>query len=47
MQGLVGGRMIDHYESGMSGNQHIDIVEMNAGIALFHGRSAARLKGIV
>lgn len=45
-QGLVGGKMIDQYASGMQGVMHVDIVEMNAGIALFHGRSAARLKGI-
>jgi hypothetical protein len=46
MQGLVGSKMMEHYQSGMSGNMHVDIVEAHMGIALFHGRAAARLKGI-
>lgn len=47
MQGLISGKIIDQYESGMEGVFHVDIVECNAGLALFHGRAAARLKGIL
>ena len=46
MQGLISGRMIDQYESGMAGPMHIDIVECHARLGTFHGRCAARLKGV-
>jgi hypothetical protein len=47
MQGLVGSQMIETYPSGMDGVMHVDVIDANMGIALFHGRSAARLKGIL
>ncbi len=47
MQGLVGGPLIEHYVSGMQGTQHVDIVDAHMGIALFHGRSAARVAGVL
>jgi hypothetical protein len=46
LQGLIGNKALTPYPSGMVGTQHIDIVEGALGIAVFHGRSAARLKGI-
>jgi hypothetical protein len=47
MQGLVGSNMIETFPSGMDGVMHVDVIDANMGIALFHGRSAARLKGIL
>jgi hypothetical protein len=47
IQGLVGSQMIETYPSGMEGPMHVDVLDANMGIALFHGRCAARLKGIL
>jgi hypothetical protein len=38
--------MIEHIAVGLLGTYFSDIVEANLGLAVFHGRSAARLKGI-
>lgn len=46
-QGLVGSNLIEHEDQGVRGTQYIDLVEGNFGIALFHSRCAARLKGIL
>lgn len=47
VQGLIGGKLIDQYDGGQSGTQLLDVVEMNAGLAVFHGRAAARLQGLL
>ncbi len=47
MQGLVGSRMVEHVMVGLLGTYFSDIVEANMGLALFHARSAARIKGIL
>lgn len=46
VQGLVNNKLVNQYASGMEGVLHVDVVEMNAGLAVFHGRAAARLKGL-
>ena len=46
VQGLVGGNMIEHVDVGLLGTYYSDIVEANLGVAMFHGRAAARIKGI-
>jgi hypothetical protein len=49
-QGLVGGTNgnpnIEHVPVGLLGTFYADIVEANLGLAMFHPRAAARLKGI-
>lgn len=47
LQGLIGSPLIETYPSGMDGVLHVDVIELNAGIALFHPRCAARLKGLL
>jgi hypothetical protein len=47
VQGLIGTKMIEHEEQGARGTVYIDLVEMNASLAMFHGRAAARLAGIL
>jgi len=47
MQGLTGSGGIKLIEQGWSGPFWCDLVEAHMGVALFHGRSAARLKGIL
>lgn len=47
VQGLVGHGMIDHTPQGPQGTKQLDLIEMLGGLAVFHGRSAARLSGIV
>ncbi|HLL91256.1 MAG TPA: hypothetical protein VK324_18300 [Tepidisphaeraceae bacterium] len=57
VQGLIAGNvdprtgrtvgLIDQYESGMNGVMHVNVVDCNAGLGLFRGRAAARLKGVL
>lgn len=47
VQGLIGSKMIEHEAQGVRGTVYIDIVEMNGSLAMFHGRAAARLAGIL
>lgn len=37
---------IEHVDVGLLGTYYADLLEANMGLAIFHGRSAARLKGI-
>jgi hypothetical protein len=46
VQGLVGSKMIDVTEGGKNGVMFRNVVEMHGGLAVFHGKSAARIKGI-
>jgi hypothetical protein len=46
VQGLVKSTMIEHEDQGVRGTKYIDLVEAAMGLAVFHGRAAARLKGI-
>jgi hypothetical protein len=46
VQGLIGANMIEHVAVGLQGTYFSDIVEANMGLAVFHPRSAVRLKGI-
>jgi len=47
LQGLVGSQGVERHDCGCQGTYYKDVVEMNAGIAVFNARAAARLKGIV
>lgn len=47
VQGLVGSNMIEHEDQGKRGSQNLDLVEANLGLAMFHGRAATRIKGIL
>lgn len=47
VQGLVGSNMIEHEATGLIGTSYQDVVEMNAGIAVFHPRAATRVKGLL
>jgi hypothetical protein len=46
VQGLIGANMIEHVAVGLLGTYYSDIVEANMGLAMFHPRSACRLKGL-
>ena len=46
MQGLVGGKLIEHVAYGERSGIYEDLVEGLMGIALFHPRCAARLAGV-
>lgn len=50
VQGLIGGSgsvpNIEHVQVGLLGTYFSDIIEANIGLAVFHGRSACRIKGI-
>jgi len=45
VQGLIGSGMIQHMPQGPQGTKQNDLVEARAGLAVFHGRAAARLGG--
>jgi hypothetical protein len=47
MQGLVNTQMIEHDDQGVRGTQQQDLIEAGLGLAVFHPRAAARLKGII
>lgn len=47
VQGLIGSQMIEHVQVGLLGTYFSDIVEANMGLAVFHPRSACRIKGIL
>lgn len=51
VQGLVktggAGDLIDHVDQGVRGTSFIDLIEAALGLAVFHPRAAARLKGIL
>lgn len=50
VQGLVGlganGEPVQHFDQGLQGTRLQDLIEMLGGLAIFHGRAAARLQGI-
>lgn len=46
VQGLVGSSMIEHVDYGERNGVVDDLIEANMGLAMFHPRSAVRLKGI-
>ena len=46
VQGLVRGNMIQHVVLAQINTQVQDLIEMFAGVGVFHGRAAARLAGI-
>lgn len=47
VQGLIGSKTIEHEGQGPRGTTVVDIVEMLGGLAVFHGRAAARLAAIL
>jgi hypothetical protein len=47
VQGLIHGEMVNHMPQGAQGTQMYDLIEMLGGLAVFHGRAAARLAGIL
>jgi hypothetical protein len=47
VQGLVGSNMFEHVDYGERGGVVQDLVEALMGIAVFHPRAAARLKGVL
>jgi hypothetical protein len=47
VQGLMGNKMIDHEQQGVRGTTYIDLVEMLGGLAVFHGRAAACIAGLI
>jgi hypothetical protein len=46
VQGLVNTKLVEHEDQGVRGTQYIDLIEAGMGLAMFHPRSAARVKGI-
>lgn len=46
VQGLVGSAMIDHVDYGERNGVFDDLIEANMGLAVFHPRAVARIKGI-
>lgn len=47
VQGLVKSGMIEHEDQGPRGTRYVDLVEAAMGLAVFHPRAAARLKGVL
>lgn len=47
VQGLIGPNPLEHVDVGLMGTYYSDIVEARTGLAMFHPRSACRLKGIL
>jgi hypothetical protein len=47
LQGIMQSNMIETYDGGKNGVFIYDVTEAQLGLALFHGRAAARLKGIL
>lgn len=47
VQGLVNSKMIEHEDQGTRLSSRIDLIDAGLGLAVFHPRSAARLKGIL
>ena len=47
VQGLVGSELIQHTPLAQTGTSVEDLIEMHGGLAVFHGRAAARLGGIL
>lgn len=47
VQGLIHDKIVGHMPQGAQGTSIYDLIEMLAGLAVFHGRAAARLAGIL
>lgn len=47
VQGLLSDKIVQHMPQGAQGTSYYDLIEMLGGLAVFHGRAAARLAGIL